>query len=132
MKPADYPRWWKYIVSYEDLAPGVVGVGGRGRRTVRGRLPYTLTYRTVVTQFDPPTELAYDAEGDLSGKGRMVVRPTSDGNAEVTWYWDVRTQGLWMNLLAPLLKGLFAWNHNAVMREGERGLRRWLAQADRA
>jgi hypothetical protein len=32
-----------------------------------------------------------------------------------------------MNLLAPVLKGVFAWNHNQVMRCGERGLAQWLA-----
>jgi hypothetical protein len=33
-----------------------------------------------------------------------------------------------MNLLAPLLKPLFAWNHNWVMTEGEKGLTRYLRE----
>ena len=28
----------------------------------------------------------------------------------------------WMNALAPLLRGAFAWNHNWVMRNGGTGI----------
>ena len=55
----------------------------------------------------------------------MVYEPDGDGTL-VTIYWNVRTSGLWLNLLAPLLKWLFTWNHNCVMAQGERGLADWL------
>jgi hypothetical protein len=69
--------------------------------------------------------LAFDAAGDLIGRGRFVFHPL-DGGTEVVIYWDVATQGRWLNRLAPLLKWLFAWNHDDVMRRGERGLTAWL------
>jgi len=33
--------------------------------------------------------------------------------------------------LAPFLKWLFAWNHNHVMRNGERGLTAWLERKEK-
>jgi hypothetical protein len=35
--------------------------------------------------------------------------------------WNVETTSLAMNLLAPVLMPLFAWNHRWVMRRGEEG-----------
>jgi uncharacterized protein YndB with AHSA1/START domain len=123
--PECYPDWWPCIVEYRKLNPEVSGVGARAERVVRGRLPYALRYRTTITNLDPPCEAAYDAAGDLTGRGRFVLTPRGDGT-EVVFYWDVRTSGFWMNLLAPLLRWLFAWNHHWVMAQGERGLTRRL------
>jgi uncharacterized protein YndB with AHSA1/START domain len=121
----DYPRWWPSIVSCRSLTPGVRGLGAKAERAVRGRLPYTLRYTTTITHFDPPREAAYDALGDLVGKGRFIVSPAGTGT-RVVFHWEVQTTGFWLNLLAPLFRWLFAWNHNRVMAEGERGLCRWL------
>jgi uncharacterized protein YndB with AHSA1/START domain len=125
-----YPEWWPSFVGYRLLTPGVTGVGSRAERVVKGRLPYLFRYRTLVTAFDPPRLAAYSAEGDLQGEGRFVLEPDPEAqHTTVTFYWDVQTTGRLMNLLAPLLKPLFAWNHNAVMAEGERALARKLAGA---
>lgn len=120
-----YREWWPSVVEYRSLTPGVTGVGARAERVVRGALPYGLRYTTTTTLFDPPHEVAYDAVGDLVGHGRFRVEGR-DGGTEVVFHWDVRTTGRAMNLLAPLLGRLFAWNHNHVMARGERGLTRRL------
>ena len=125
--PERYPEWWPCIVEYRKLTPELTGVGARAERVVKGRLPYVLRYRTTVTRHEPPREIAYDAEGELTGKGRFVLETEGDGT-HVTFYWDVCTTGVMMNLLAPLLKWLFAWNHNWVMDQGEKGLAAWLAK----
>jgi uncharacterized protein YndB with AHSA1/START domain len=124
--PERYPEWWPSFVAYRPLTPGVTGVGARAERVVRGALPYRLRYTTTTTRFDPPREVAYDADGDLIGSGRFLLAPR-DGGTEVTFLWDVRTARRVMNWSAPLLRPLFAWNHNRVMAQGERGLRRLLA-----
>ncbi len=125
--PERYAEWWPAIVEYHDLTPQINGLGNRAERVVKGRLPYTLRYRTEVTRYDPPTEIAYDAAGELEGAGRFVLKQEAQWT-NVTFYWDVRTSGVVMNLLAPMLKPLFAWNHNWVMAQGERGLSAWLAK----
>lgn len=121
-----YHEWWPNFVGYRSLTPGVTGVGARAERVVRGALPYRLRYTTTTTLMYAPREVAYDADGDLVGRGRFILAPRN-GGTEVTFHWDVRTTGRAMNLLAPLLRPLFAWNHNRVMARGERGLRCLLA-----
>jgi hypothetical protein len=44
----------------------------------------------------------------------------------VTYEWKVRTTKRWMNLLAPLARPIFDYNHNVVMRWGGEGLARRL------
>jgi len=127
--PDRYPEWWPNILSYQDLTPELKGVGAQAERVVRGRLPYQLRYRTVTTEIVPLSVLAYDASGDLTGKGRFVLKDLPDGT-EVVFYWDVRTTGRLMNWLAPAFKWLFAWNHNDVMNNGQKGLAAWLAQGE--
>ena len=124
----DYPRWWPGILYYRCLTPeNPRGVGACGERAVRGFLPYSLRYTTTITRSEAPRDLAYSADGDLVGHGRFVLREIT-GGTEVVLYWDVGTNGRWLNRLAPVLKWLFAWNHNYVMRRGERGLADWLEQ----
>lgn len=125
--------WWPSMVSSVQLTPpGENGVGARYERVTRGRLPYSLHYILTITQRDRPHAMSYDSEGALFGKGRHVLREAG-GATEVVFSWDVATTGFWMNLLAPLLKPLFAWNHGYVMAEGEQALARYLrAQAGEA
>jgi hypothetical protein len=113
-----------------SLTPGREGVGARYERVTRGKLPYSLRYVITVTRFDPPRESAYDSEGDLAGEGGYALTQKGD-ETEVVFRWNVATSGFWMNALAPLLKPLFAWNHDYVMAQGLRALARYLGgQAD--
>src|SRR5262245_719303 len=107
------------MVSYRCLTPqDQRGVGAEGERAELGVLPYSVRDTSLITKSEPPRELAYDADGDLKGRGRFVLSE-SGGQTEVTIYWQVSTSGRWLNRLAPLLKWLFAANHNYVMRRGE-------------
>lgn len=126
-----YPEWWPSYKSAQHLTPGITGVGSVSEYVVRGPLPYDVRYRVEVTHYDPPREAAFKALGDLVGDGRLVYTPDGDGTL-VTVYWNVRTSGFWLNLLAPLFRGLFAWNHNTVMRIGEQALIRRLQETARA
>jgi hypothetical protein len=107
--PERYPEWWPCYKERRILTPELTGVGHTGEYVVRGFLPHDVRYRTVLTQCDPPHELAYDASGDLVGDGRFVLRTEGAGTL-VTFYWNVRTAGFWANLFAPALKWLFAAN----------------------
>ena len=42
----------------------------------------------------------------------------------VVYEWNVRTTKQWMNLLAPIARPVFAWNHDTVMGWGGEGLAR--------
>ena len=44
----------------------------------------------------------------------------------VTYEWNVEHDEAWMNLLAPVARPVFAYNHDMVMRWGGEGLARRL------
>ncbi len=127
-----YSAWWPSMPRCQRINPAVRGLGAITEQEVRGRLPYALRYSTVTTEFDPPNVMAYNATGDLEGEGRMIFEPGEDGGTKVTFHWNVRTNHRLLNWLSPLLRPVFAWNHNAVMSEGEAGLNAWLNHPIRA
>lgn len=61
------------------------------------------------------------ASGELAGTGRWRFF-CADGATAVIYEWDVATTARWMNLLTPVARPLFAWNHDHVMRGGAEGL----------
>jgi hypothetical protein len=108
-----YDRWWKPAYVRTDV------VGNRKvRAMVRAKLPYTLDFTTELVREDPPREIEIRASGELSGRGLWKLEENS-GDVAVTFYWDVRAEKPWVKFLSPLLRPLFKWNHDWVMRAGE-------------
>jgi hypothetical protein len=44
------------------------------------------------------------------------------GVTTVRYKWRVETTRWWMNLLAPIARPVFRWNHDRLMRNGSMGL----------
>jgi hypothetical protein len=127
-----WPSWWPSIAAAEQLEPGdTEGLGETVEFTFRTKLPYTLRFKMTTTSVKPPTELDGRAEGELAGTGRWRLAPDGAGT-RVTYYWDVRTARWWMNLLAPIARPAFKWNHDQVMEDGRRGLEKLLAHRSAA
>ncbi len=122
-----WPEWWRGIKAVRELSDQEPqGIGNRRRYTFRSFLPYDLVFDMEVTRFEAPTALSGRASGELEGEGRWSFTPTAAGT-HVRYEWDVRTTRWWMNLLAPVARPAFSWNHGIVMRWGEEGLRRRLS-----
>jgi uncharacterized protein YndB with AHSA1/START domain len=120
-----WPQWWKGVERVTEVQPGdELGVGGIRRYTWRSRLPYQLEFDMRVTRAEPPYFLEGIAEGELAGEGRW--RLFEGRGTAVTYEWVVRTTSAWMNVIAPLARPAFAWNHDVVMRQGGQGLARLL------
>jgi len=120
-----WPLWWR---SYQKAAirgeQKSIEVGTIVDNRVKGSLPYSLTYDTQITQWEPPALLELKSTGDLVGNGKFMLEARDDGTA-VTFYWDVGTSNAVFNLLAklPFIRRFMEKNHGVVMDDGYRGLR---------
>ena len=121
-----WPEWWHGVEEASRIAGGDErGIGQVGSYVWRSRLPYPVRFQITTTRVDPPRLLEGDAVGELEGTGRW--RLFSEGGVTAVLYeWNVATTKAWMNLLAPLARPVFQWNHDWVMRNGATGLARLL------
>jgi uncharacterized protein YndB with AHSA1/START domain len=122
---AGYQRWWRGVQSVELLEAGDdVGIGERDRFVWRSALPYSLGFDLKVTRVERPYLIEGHASGELAGVGTW--RLYEGRGTAVVYDWRVRTTRAWMNVLGPLARPAFVWNHNLVMRRGGEGLARQL------
>lgn len=88
-------------------------------------MPYELEFDFTVRRRKAPQLMEGDAAGALSGWGCWRLYE-QDGVTAVTYEWNVRTDKAWMNVLAPVARPAFRYNHDVVMRWGGEGLARRL------
>jgi hypothetical protein len=121
-----WPEWWDGVESVVKLEEGDAdGQGSLGRYAWRSAMRYRLEFDMRTTRVDRPKRLDGEAVGELTGTGNW--RLYEDGEATIVLFeWRVRTTRAWMNLLAPVARPVFRWNHNRLMRAGGRGLARRL------
>ena len=121
-----WPEWWRGVERVQVLEPGDADrVGELSRYTWKSRLPYTLEFDMRTTHVKRPFLVEGTAQGELAGRGRWRLFE-GGGTTAVTYEWLVETTKRWMNVLAPLARPVFAWNHDVVMRNGGHGLARRL------
>lgn len=117
-----WPEWWKGVVKVETLEKGDENdIGKKMRLTWKSFLPYELKFDSISTKIEPPFFMEGLAYGELTGAGKWYFKEEG-GITTVQYNWNVNTSKKWMNVLAPILKPLFKWNHNIVMRWGAKGL----------
>ena len=90
------------------------------RHRWRSRVPYAVEFEVETTKVEPPEVIEAVARGKLEGEGRWRFR--RDDVTTVTYEWNVRTTAPWMNVVAPVARPVFEWNHHAIMRWGGEGL----------
>jgi hypothetical protein len=117
-----WPEWWRGVRRVELLDPGDERrVGSRYRIAWRSRVPYDLEFEFAVRRVEPARLMEGDASGELAGHGRWRLFE-QDGVTAVLSEWNVRTGKRWMNLVAPVARPVFEYNHDVVMRWGGEGL----------
>jgi hypothetical protein len=121
-----WPSWWRGVESVVTVEEGDrEGVGSLGRYVWKSRLPYRLQFDTRITRVERPHLMEGEASGELAGTGRWRIYE-ENGLTAAVYDWAVRTTAPWMNVLAPLARPVFAWNHDVVMGWGAEGLARLL------
>ena len=121
-----WPSWWRGVEAADELRTGdPSGVGTVSRLVWRSRLPYEISFEVTTERVEPPHLMAGRAVGELTGTGTWRLFEV-DGLTAVVYDWDVRTTKAWMNLLAPIARPVFEWNHDWVMARGGEGMARLL------
>lgn len=121
-----WPTWWKNVKKVVVVKEGDKnGIGGIQHHEWSTALPYRLVFDIEPIKVERPHLLLANSIGQLVGTGRWELK--KEGSITVVRYdWDVQTTKKWMNLLAPVLRPLFAWNHKVVMTEGGKAMARLL------
>lgn len=121
-----YHLWWRGQGKVERIKGGnAMGVGAVRKFRTRSVLPYTLTYTGTVLEVEPYTKVVGTVEGELEGMGTWYF--DYDGHTSTVKYqWIVKTNSRMMNVLTPVMRRVFEWNHNVVMRWGGEGLAKYI------
>jgi uncharacterized protein YndB with AHSA1/START domain len=126
--PEEWPQWWRAVEQVETIEQGDArGVGALRRIIWRTALPYKIALLMRTTKIELMRLIEVEASGELRGIGQWTFAPDGDGT-RLRYDWRVAVEKPWMRLAAPLLRPVFAWNHGVVMRWGEQGLARRLAE----
>jgi len=75
---------------------------------------------------EPPRLTEAVVRGDLNGTMKWTLHPEGSGT-RLCFEEIVITGKPLLNVLAPLFKPFFAWNHEIMMRRREQGLRHLLS-----
>jgi hypothetical protein len=125
-QPFSWQDWWPELSDVHDmnLANGLSGTtfSCTWQAPVGYRLKSVVTLGKVIDL----KQVTLHSDGDIEGTVVCRLKEKTAGQTNVKIDWQVMTTKAWMNYLAPLLKPLFIYNHHAVMRSGERGLRNYL------
>jgi quercetin dioxygenase-like cupin family protein/uncharacterized protein YndB with AHSA1/START domain len=115
-----YPVWWRPV--YIDVeSDGPAELGKESRQHFKGRLPYHVNTRSVITQLDPPRTITAEVDGDLRGTGTWTLKPIATGT-HVRFDWQVHADRRLLRALTPLLRPLLRWNHNWAIARAIEGL----------
>jgi uncharacterized protein YndB with AHSA1/START domain len=121
-----WPQWWRGVEEAEEIRPGDGdGVGSVSRLVWRSRLPYRIEFEVTTKRVERPHLMEGEAVGELAGTGRWRLFER-DGVTAVLYEWNVSTTKAWMNLMAPVARPIFEWNHDWVMARGGEGVARLL------
>jgi hypothetical protein len=116
-------EWWKGVVRVVELKAGNAdGLGSIRRSTWKSALPYTLEFDSEIMRIHPMEIIEARAFGELEGVGLWTLAAEGDNITRVRYDWKVKTTRSWMNLLSPIAKPFFRWNHDTIMGWGGAGL----------
>jgi len=117
-----YPQWWPQVRSVRALDEVT------GELRCRSMLPYDLVF-VVSREIEDPTDrvLAARQTGDLEGTSRWTITEDGDGTTAV-FDEDVVVRKALVRAAGVIARPALRFNHDRMMHDGERGLRRYLEQ----
>ncbi|HEY7046739.1 MAG TPA: SRPBCC family protein [Jatrophihabitantaceae bacterium] len=115
---SSYPAWWPQVRSVRQLDDVT------GELRCRSLLPYDLVF-VVTREVEDPVGRVLQARqtGDLDGTSRWTI----DADGTATFDEDVTVRKALVRAAGVIARPALRFNHDLMMRDGERGLREYLA-----
>jgi ribosome-associated toxin RatA of RatAB toxin-antitoxin module len=117
-----YPRWWPQVRKarrLDDLS---------GELTCRSLLPYDLVFRMRQEVRDPDgLVLRAHMDGDLTGTTQWTITPDGTDASIAVFDEDVSVGSGLLHTAGRLFRPALKFNHDLMMRAGEKGLRKHLS-----
>ena len=121
--PARWPEFWPGLEAVHLVdGPGGGAEGSTYEFVFKSFLPYTVTMKGKIVEVEPARREVMKTKGELEGTGVFTIDVPREGVSRTQLKWDTRTTVAWMNLTAPIFRGLFEWNHDFLMRMAGNGL----------
>jgi hypothetical protein len=79
-------------------------------------------YDTEIAGVEPGRRIDVVSSGGIAGRGRFLLDAREDGGTSLGFAWLVETPTRWMNVLEPIARPAFVWNHDKLMRDFGAGL----------
>jgi uncharacterized protein YndB with AHSA1/START domain len=119
-----YPTWWPQVRGARRLDDG------SGELTCRSLLPYDLVF-VMHRELEDSERFVLRArmEGDLNGTSQWTVTPDGDSTVAV-FDEDVSVGSGKLRAAGRVLRPALRFNHDLMMRSGERGLRHYLRSGE--
>ncbi|MBA2751445.1 MAG: polyketide cyclase [Actinobacteria bacterium] len=116
-----YPAWWPEIRAVRELDHS------RFEVVARALLPYELRF-VAEGRIENPRLGVFDAglSGDLEGFARWSVESLG-ASCKLVYDQEVDTHKALLNAFAPIARPAFRMNHALMMRNGQAGLRTFMA-----
>ncbi len=117
-----WPSWWNGVLDVKIIEKGETnGVNGVREYIWKSVLPYKLAFNMRLIERIDLEYLHGVAFGELEGEGTWLFKQENDITF-IQYNWNVFTNKTWMNYLSFMLRPVFKYNHDVVMRWGAEGL----------
>jgi uncharacterized protein YndB with AHSA1/START domain len=116
-----YPQWWPQVRKARRIDEK------SGELTCRSLLPYDLVFLMEQELQDPDgLVLRASMTGDLNGTSQWTITAAEEGGAYAVFDEDVSVGSGMLAAAGRLFRPVLTFNHDMMMRSGEKGLRRYL------
>lgn len=124
MASEEWPSWWRWLkrIDVVRAATSEDGVGAVYRNHISSPTGYSFTFESETVAVDRLRRLDLALTGEIEGRIRYLLSEGPSGGTHVAYAQLVETPKWWMNLLAPIARPGFTWNHDKLMTDYGRGL----------
>jgi len=120
----EWPSWWRWLKRIDVIreATSENGVGAVYRNHISSPTGYSFEFEGEIAAAELLRRIDLILTGEIVGRIRYLVSDGPSGGTNLAYAQLVETPKWWMNLLAPIARPGFTWNHDKLMTDFARGL----------